>query len=115
MFPHFVGEPKGKDILKMRLYELQQAKCLYSGKSLELHRLLEKGYVEVDHALPFSRTWDDSFNNKVLVLANENQNKGNLTPYEWLDGKITVSVGNILLYEYKPAVSLMLKTTHFEP
>ncbi|MDG4952076.1 type II CRISPR RNA-guided endonuclease Cas9 [Actinobacillus equuli] len=87
IFPHFVGEPKGKDILKMRLYEQQNAKCLYSGKSLELHRLLEKGYVEVDHALPFSRTWDDSFNNKVLVLANENQNKGNLTPYEWLDGK----------------------------
>ncbi|ABR73754.1 CRISPR-associated protein, Csn1 family [Actinobacillus succinogenes 130Z] len=86
-FPNFVGEPKGKDILKMRLYELQQAKCLYSGKSLELYRLLEKGYVEVDHALPFSRTWDDSFNNKVLVLANENQNKGNATPYEWLDGK----------------------------
>ncbi|MBV6541119.1 type II CRISPR RNA-guided endonuclease Cas9 [Ursidibacter maritimus] len=86
-FPNFVGEPKGKDILKIRLYELQQAKCLYSGKPLELHRLLEKGYVEVDHALPFSRTWDDSFNNKVLVLANQNQNKGNLTPYEWLDGK----------------------------
>ncbi|WP_044470241.1 type II CRISPR RNA-guided endonuclease Cas9 [Mannheimia massilioguelmaensis] len=86
-FPNFVGEPKGKDILKMRLYELQQSKCLYSGKSFDPNRLLEKGYVEVDHALPFSRTWDDSFNNKVLVLANENQNKGNLTPYEWLDGK----------------------------
>ncbi|PVX31710.1 CRISPR-associated Csn1 family endonuclease [Pasteurella langaaensis DSM 22999] len=86
-FPDFVGEPKGKDILKLRLYELQQSKCLYSGKPLDPHRLLEKGYVEVDHALPFSRTWDDSFNNKVLVLANENQNKGNLTPYEWLDGK----------------------------
>lgn len=87
LFPDFVGEPKAKDILKVRLYEQQQAKCLYSGKSLEFHRLLEKGYVEVDHALPFSRTWDDSFNNKVLVLANENQNKGNLTPFEWLDGK----------------------------
>lgn len=86
-FPNFVGEPKGKDILKMRLYEQQNAQCLYSSKPLDLHRLLEKGYVEVDHALPFSRTWDDSFNNKVLVLANENQNKGNLTPYEWLDGK----------------------------
>ena len=86
-FPHFAGEPKTKDILKMRLYKQQNAKCLYSGKPIELHRLLEKGYVEVDHALPFSRTWDDSFNNKVLVLANENQNKGNLTPFEWLDGK----------------------------
>ena len=87
LFPNFSGEPKAKDILKMRLYYQQNAKCLYSGKPLELHRLLEQGYVEIDHALPFSRTWDDSFNNKVLVLANENQNKGNLTPFEWLDGK----------------------------
>ena len=87
LFPNFSGEPKAKDILKMRLYYQQNAKCLYSGKPLELHRLFEQKYVEVDHALPFSRTWDDSFNNKVLVLANENQNKGNLTPFEWLDGK----------------------------
>lgn len=86
-FPHFAGEPKTKDILKMRLYKQQNAKCLYSSKPIELHRLLEKGYVEVDHALPFSRTWDNSFSNKVLVLANENQNKGNSTPFEWLDGK----------------------------
>ncbi|MDH2997411.1 type II CRISPR RNA-guided endonuclease Cas9 [Pasteurellaceae bacterium LFhippo2] len=86
-FPTFVGEPKAKDILKMRLYELQHGKCLYSGKGLDITRLCEKGYVEIDHALPFSRTWDDSFNNKVLVLANENQNKGNKTPYEWFNGK----------------------------
>ncbi|HGO5856099.1 TPA: type II CRISPR RNA-guided endonuclease Cas9 [Mannheimia haemolytica] len=84
MFPHFVGEPKAKDILTLRLYEQQNGQCLYSGKSLDLVRLLEKGYVEIDHALPFSRTWDDSQNNKVLVLANENQNKGNQTPFEWL-------------------------------
>lgn len=86
-FPNFAGEPKAKDILKLRLYEQQHGKCLYSGKEIELHRLLEQSYVEIDHALPFSRTWDDSFNNKVLVLANQNQEKGNQTPYEWLDGK----------------------------
>ena len=85
-FPHFVGEPKAKDILKLRLYEHQHGQCLYSGKPLDVGRLNEKGYVEIDHALPFSRTWDDSFNNKVLVLAGENQNKGSQTPYEWLDG-----------------------------
>ncbi|EXI62384.1 hypothetical protein MHD_08645 [Mannheimia granulomatis] len=84
LFPNFIGEPKAKDILTMRLYEQQNGQCLYSGKSLDLHRLLEKGYVEIDHALPFSRTWDDSFNNKVLVLAGENQNKSNQTPFEWL-------------------------------
>ncbi|QLB12427.1 CRISPR-associated Csn1 family endonuclease [Bisgaardia hudsonensis] len=87
-FPNFVGEPKSQDILKMRLYEQQHGKCLYSGKPIKhLDRLLEKGYVEIDHALPFSRTWDNSFNNKVLVLAAENQNKGNKTPYEFFNGK----------------------------
>ena len=86
-FPNFVGEPKSKDILKLRLYEQQHGKCLYSGKEINLGRLNEIGYVEIDHALPFSRTWDDSFNNKVLVLGSENQNKGNQTPYEYFNGK----------------------------
>ena len=86
-FPNFVGEPKSKDILKLRLYEQQHGKCLYSGKEINLGRLNEKGYVEIDHALPFSRTWEDSFNNKVLVLGSENQNKGNRTPYEYFNGK----------------------------
>lgn len=86
-FPNFVGEPKSKDILKLRLYRQQNCKCLYSGKEINLTRLNEKGYVEIDHALPFSRTWDDSFNNKVLVLGSENQNKGSRTPYEYLNGK----------------------------
>ena len=48
--------------------------------------MLEKGYVEIDHALPESRSFDNSRNNKVLVHAHENRNKGNATPYEYLDG-----------------------------
>ncbi|WP_051532411.1 type II CRISPR RNA-guided endonuclease Cas9 [Brackiella oedipodis] len=83
----FGVSPNGGDLLKMRLYEQQQGKCLYSGTTIELNQLLDKGYVEIDHALPFSRTWDDSFNNKVLVMGSENQNKGNRTPYEYLDGE----------------------------
>lgn len=85
-FSHFLGEPKNNDILKMRLYNQQQGKCLYSGKAINVNRLYEPGFVEIDHALPFSRTWDDSFNNKVLVLASENQNKRDRTPYEYLNG-----------------------------
>lgn len=86
IFPH-LAEPKAKDILKWRLYELQNGVCLYTGQKLDITKLLEKGYVEVDHALPFSRTFDDSFNNKALVLAKENQEKGNKTPYEYLNGE----------------------------
>ncbi len=85
---HFniMGNPRGGDFEKWRFYREQQGKCAYSLEPIDLHRLLEKGYVEVDHALPYSRSFDDSKNNKVLVLTRENRNKGNLTPYEYLDG-----------------------------
>jgi CRISPR-associated endonuclease Csn1 len=82
-----VGAPKGGDFEKWKLYREQQGKCAYSIQGIDLNRLLEPGYVEIDHALPYSRSFDDSKNNKVLVLAKENRNKGNRTPYEYLDGE----------------------------
>ena len=83
----FDQPPKGAEFEKWRLYREQQGKCAYSIDPIDLHRLLEPGYVEIDHALPYSRSFDDSKNNKVLVLARENRNKGNQTPFEYLDGK----------------------------
>ena len=83
---HFRREPKGAEFEKWRLYREQQGKCAYSLAPIELGRLLEEGYVEIDHALPYSRSFDDSKNNKVLVHAAENRNKGNRTPYEYLGG-----------------------------
>lgn len=81
---HGVLQPRGVDILKFKLYEEQGGKCLYSGQPLALHRVLhEPNYTQIDHILPFSRSMDDSYQNKALVLASENQNKGNRTPYEY--------------------------------
>lgn len=81
------GELKGRDFEKYQLYREQQGKCAYSLEPLDLNRLFEMGYAEIDHALPYSRSFDDSKNNRVLVLAKENRNKGNQTPYEYLGGK----------------------------
>ena len=81
------GAVKGKEFEKYQLYREQQGKCAYSIEAIDLHRLFETGYVEIDHALPYSRSFDDSKNNRVLVLAKENRDKGNRTPYEYLDGK----------------------------
>ncbi len=78
--------PKGGEFEKFRLYREQLGKCPYSQEAIDLARLLEPGYVEVDHALPYSRSFDDGKNNKVLALARENRNKGNRTPYEYLGG-----------------------------
>jgi len=83
---HFGQSPKGQEFEKWRLYREQQGKCAYAIAPIDLARLLEPGYVEIDHALPYSRSFDDSKNNKVLVLAKENRDKGNRTPYEYLGG-----------------------------
>lgn len=82
-----VGAPRGGDFEKWKLYREQQGKCAYSVQPIDLNRLLEPGYVEIDHALPYSRSFDDSKNNKVLVFAKENRDKGNRTPFEYLDGE----------------------------
>ena len=80
------GVLKGRDFEKWQLYREQQGKCAYSLEPLDLDRLFEQGYAEIDHALPYSRSFDNSKNNRVLVLAHENRNKGNQTPYEYLNG-----------------------------
>lgn len=57
---------------KLTLYFMQGGKSLYSGKPLDIDRLSE---YEVDHILPQSYVKDDSFENKALVLKEENQRK----------------------------------------
>ena len=84
---NIVGVVKGKEFEKYQLYREQQGKCAYSIEPMDIHRLFELGYVEIDHALPYSRSFDDSKNNRVLVLAKENRDKGNRTPFEYLGGK----------------------------
>ncbi|MFA5831703.1 MAG: type II CRISPR RNA-guided endonuclease Cas9 [Candidatus Paceibacterota bacterium] len=76
----------GQDIIKFRLWEEQGNKCAYSGNRIDELRLFEDGYTEIDHIVPFSRSFDDSYNNKVLVLKKENQEKGNRIPYEVIGG-----------------------------
>lgn len=83
MFGH---APRRDQLAKYRLYREQDGKCAYSLDDIDLRRLDEDGYVEIDHALPYSRSFDDGMNNKVLVLTRENRDKGNQTPYEYLDG-----------------------------
>lgn len=75
--------PTGQDIVKFKLWEEQQGICLYSGVNLDISRLFEAGYVDIDHIIPYSDSFDDSYNNKVLVLAGENRQKGNRIPYAY--------------------------------
>lgn len=77
---HMGRKATAKDVLKYKLYQDQNSKCIYSGERIELEHL---DNYEVDHILPYSRSLDNSYTNKVLVKYTENQAKGNKTPYEY--------------------------------
>lgn len=79
------AKPTATNVLKYKLYEEQDHKCAYSMETLDINHLFEDGYYEIDHIIPYSRSFDDSFNNKVLVLQRENQNKRNSTPVEYFE------------------------------
>ena len=75
----------GIELIKYKLYEEQGCKCIYSGKEIDVVKMLaEENAYQVDHVIPYSRSFNDSYNNKVLVLAKENQRKGNRLPYEYM-------------------------------
>ncbi len=79
-----ISVPSSRDMIKARLYIQQNGMSIYSGEPIKFERILEDGYCQIDHILPQSKSMDDGFNNKVLCLASENQNKGSRLPYEWL-------------------------------
>ena len=81
-----VKNPTGQDLLKLRLFEDQAGVCAYSQRQMSLQQLFMPDYAEIDHIIPYSISFDDSYKNKVLVLAEENRMKGNRLPLEYLQG-----------------------------
>ncbi len=78
----FAHEAKKDDVIKYKLWKEQSGHCAYSGEYIHESKLFDGSSTEVDHILPFSRSYDNSYMNKVLVFTKNNREKGNLTPYE---------------------------------
>lgn len=80
-------ELTGPQFIKMRLCDEQGGKSIYSLKPLDRDQILSNPfYAEIDHIWPRSKTFDNSFDNQVLVLAGENQNKQDRIPYDFMNG-----------------------------
>lgn len=86
-----IENPNNKLKLKVKLYNEQNCKCAYSGKTIDFDALIkdvDDRLYEIDHIIPISISFDDSFNNKVLVTKDDNQSKGQKTPFQYfLSGK----------------------------
>lgn len=77
-------KPTGFDVVKFKLWREQNEICMYSGKHISINELFDKNMVDIDHIIPYSKCFDDSYNNKVLVFSEENRLKGNRLPYEYI-------------------------------
>lgn len=75
-------EPSSTNLLKLKLWQEQGGLCLYSGAKITISYLQDPTALQVDHIYPYSRSFDDSYMNKCLVLTKANQEKGNRTPFE---------------------------------
>lgn len=64
--------PKAFDDRALYLYFLQNGKCLYTGRRIDIDQL---NRCEIDHIIPRSYIKDDSFENLALVYRGENQRK----------------------------------------
>lgn len=71
------------DVIRYQIWRDQKELCFYSGKPISTVQLFG-GEVDIDHILPYPRSLDDSQSNKVVCFRDENQGKGDRTPYEWL-------------------------------
>ena len=99
----FGYEPSSTERIKYRLWKEQRGLCVYSGKYIEPDVLKDHTGTKINHILPFSRSYDDSFANKVLCSTSENQKKGNQTPFEYIGDKedlwsVLESIANSLPY-----------------
>lgn len=79
-------EDNGRNRAILRLWEEssadeQQRFCPYTGAQITATMLFD-GSCDIDHILPYSRTLDDSFNNRVVCLKSANREKRNRTPWE---------------------------------
>ncbi len=79
--------PTKSRIRKYRLWEEAGCQCLYCGQSIEEEQCLREGGMEVEHIIPKSVLYDDSYGNKTCACRRCNKEKGNRTALEYIRAK----------------------------
>ncbi|MFH6991536.1 type II CRISPR RNA-guided endonuclease Cas9 [Flavobacterium sp. FlaQc-48] len=76
------------DIVRYKLWKESDGISLYTGKPIELSKLFTKDY-DIEHIIPKSRLFDDSFSNKTICERQLNIDKSNKTAYSFLQEKLS--------------------------
>lgn len=84
-----VKNPTRNDIIRYKLYEELKNngyKDLYTNTYIPKDILFSK-QIDIDHIIPQMKVFDDSFSNKTVVFRKDNQDKGNKTAFDYIEGK----------------------------
>ena len=79
--------PSRNKILKYRLWEESGKRCFYCGQPVSAVEFLNGLDVEIEHIVPKSLLFDDSFSNKVCACRKCNAEKTNMTAYDYMKSK----------------------------
>lgn len=77
----------GSNRMRLRIWEELNPsnpldrRCPFCGNVISIEMLFN-GTAEVEHIIPYSRSFDDGAGNKVMAHRHCNRDKGNKTPYE---------------------------------
>ena len=77
------AQPTKSDIIRYKAWLEQQYRSPYTGKMIPLAKLFTAAY-EIEHVIPQSRYFDDSFSNKVICEAEVNKLKDNQLGFEFI-------------------------------
>lgn len=77
------ANPTKSEIVKYKAWLEQKYRSPYTGEMIPLSKLFTDAY-EIEHIIPQSRYFDDSFSNKVICEAEVNKKKSNMLGYEFI-------------------------------
>jgi CRISPR-associated endonuclease Csn1 len=77
------AQPSNADLQRYKLWLEQKYRSPYTGQVIPLGKLFTAEY-EIEHIIPQSRYFDDSFSNKVICEAAVNKLKGNKLGLEFI-------------------------------
>lgn len=90
------SQPSKSEITKYKAWLEQKYISPYTGEIIPLSKLFTEAY-EIEHIIPQSRYFDDSFSNKVICEAEVNKKKDKMLGYEFIKhrhGEIIQLSGN---------------------
>lgn len=91
------AQPTHNEVLRYKLWLEQKYVSPYTGQVIPLTKLFTSAY-EIEHVIPQSRYFDDSFSNKVICESEVNKLKDKQLGYEFIKNhtgeKVQISMSN---------------------